>query len=301
MISEFGLTKRDRFVLYSDLNMAKARHWEPEWQLGAAREIGAICLVMACMALWLISPQPRRFDPIDASALGAAALDLSRPGHPMPASWGSREAAPLFGLDTAPIVGEVAAKWSVVAADIDAQLAVLAHCRAGAACPAVAQDLLKIAAKGAGRDGLARVGLINRAVDLAIKATSDEAQWGVADHWSPPFETLETRRGDCEDYAILKYAALLAAGVSGDDVKVVILRNQLPNEDHAVTAVRVDGEWLILDDSKLALVRDTDMVGAMPRFVLDETGARRFVAAGAGGQGQSVSRSNAPARLMRPV
>ena len=128
---------------------------------------------------------------------------------------------------------------------------------------------------------------------LAIIATSDEAQWGVADHWSPPFETLASHRGDCEDYAILKYAALLAAGVSRDDVKIVILHNVLPDEDHAVAAARVDGAWLLLDNSRLTLVRDTDMVGALPRFVLDEHGARRFVAA--------ASRGSMPWRAMRRV
>jgi predicted transglutaminase-like cysteine proteinase len=124
---------------------------------------------------------------------------------------------------------------------------------------------------------LARVGLINRAVDLAIAPASDEAQWGVADHWSPPFETLQTHRGDCEDYAIVKYVALLQAGLSHDDVKIVILRNLLPKEDHAVAAARVDGKWLILDNRRLALVRDTEMVGSIPKFVLDEHGALRFV------------------------
>ena len=33
---------------------------------------------------------------------------------------------------------------------------------------------------------------------------------------------------DCEDYAIVKYIALPRAGLSHDDVKIVILRNLLP-------------------------------------------------------------------------
>jgi predicted transglutaminase-like cysteine proteinase len=45
------------------------------------------------------------------------------------------------------------------------------------------------------------------------------SQWGVADHWSDPFETLLSDRGDCED-TIVKYAALLEAGVPADDVKI---------------------------------------------------------------------------------
>jgi predicted transglutaminase-like cysteine proteinase len=102
------------------------------------------------------------------------------------------------------------------------------------------------------RSGRARVGLINRAADLAISPVSDERQWGVADHWSDPFETLLSNRGDCEDYAILKYAALLEAGIPKDDVMIVILKNFFPNETHAAVATRVDGHWLILDNRTMA-------------------------------------------------
>ena len=150
------------------------------------------------------------------------------------------------------------------------------------------------------RSGRARVGLINRAADLAISPVSDEMQWGVADHWSDPFETLLSNRGDCEDYAILKYAALLEAGIPKDDVKIVILRNLAPKEDHAGVAARVDGQWLILDSRRLALVRDTEMVGSMPKFVLDEDGTRRFVPSNRAGQRPSAGRSS-PARFVRPA
>jgi predicted transglutaminase-like cysteine proteinase len=124
------------------------------------------------------------------------------------------------------------------------------------------------------------VGLINRAVDLAIRPTSDEAQWRVSDHWSTPFETLRSGRGDCEDYAIVKYVVLLESGISTDDVKIVLVRNVFPNEDHAVVATRVDGKWLILDNRTLTLVRDTDLTRAVPALVLDQAGVRRFVSKG---------------------
>jgi predicted transglutaminase-like cysteine proteinase len=188
-----------------------------------------------------------------------------------------RQAPLIFGMATEPVDGELAMKWRDVEFDIDGEQQVLARCRSGDACPVAAQSLLDIVAEGAGHFGLARVGLINRAVDLAIAPASDQAQWGVADRWSAPFETLRSRRGDCEDYAIVKYVALLEAGLSRDDVKIVILRNLLPNEDHAVVAARVDGKWLILDNRRLALVRDTEMVRSIPRFVLDEDGARRLI------------------------
>lgn len=102
--------------------------------------------------------------------------------------------------------------------------------------PRVRPRLLDLSLEGAGRNGRARVGLINRAVDLAVRPVSDETQWGVQDHWSDPLETLHSSLGDCEDYAIVKYAALLAAGLAKDALKIVVLRNRLPDEDHAVVA-----------------------------------------------------------------
>ena len=70
----------------------------------------------------------------------------------------------------------------------------------------------------------------------------DETQWGVPDHWSHPLETLRSNSGDCEDYAIVKYATLLAAGLSKETLKIVVLRNRLPNEDHALVAVRIESK-----------------------------------------------------------
>jgi predicted transglutaminase-like cysteine proteinase len=187
------------------------------------------------------------------------------------------QAAQLFGMETEAVAaGELPKKWHRVEAAMAQDFSIVAQCHANGTCPVAAQRLIDISAVGAGRSGRARVGLINRAADLAISPVSDEMQWGVADHWSDPFETLLSERGDCEDYAILKYAALLEAGISKDDVKIVILKNLFPNEDHAAVATRVDGRWLILDNRSLTLVRDTDVTRAIPEFVLDHNGVKRF-------------------------
>jgi predicted transglutaminase-like cysteine proteinase len=187
------------------------------------------------------------------------------------------QAAQLFGMEAEPVAtGQLPEKWHRVEVAMAQDFAVVAQCHANGTCPVAAQRLIGISAEGAGRSGRARVGLINRAADLAISPVSDEIQWGVADHWSDPFETLLSNRGDCEDYAILKYAALLEAGIPKDDVKIVILKNFFPNEDHAVVATRVDGKWLILDNRTLTLVRDTDITRAIPEFVLDHDGVKRF-------------------------
>lgn len=177
-----------------------------------------------------------------------------------------------------PIVsGEVSLKWHMVQTAIDDEAPILDRCLAQQACPRAARELLDIIAQGREHDGLARIGVINRAVNLAIVQTTDMKQWGVADHWSPPLETLTTGHGDCEDYAIVKYVALINAGVPRPDVKLVIVHNRFRDEGHAVVAARVDDRWFILDNRSHALVPDINLLGATPLFVLDYAGAKIFV------------------------
>src|SRR5262249_56093890 len=116
----------------------------------------------------------------------------------------------------APLVGKTARgaaeKWRDVLARIDSEQETLATCRArrDGARPA-ARRLLQLVELGRRHEGRARLGEINRAVNLSIRATSDLSQYGVDDFWSPPLATLEKGAGDCEDYAILKYLALREA------------------------------------------------------------------------------------------
>jgi predicted transglutaminase-like cysteine proteinase len=248
-------------------------------------------MVVLAASIVMLPALPQLVDraPVGAGRLEAAAIiDVSLRPIRQDASGARDQQAPrLFGMGTEPVAGGVAAKWLAVNAEIDREQRVLARCRSQESCPVAAKELRDIVAEGAARSGLARIGLINRAVNLAIKSTSDEAQWGVEDHWSSPFETLLTHRGDCEDYAIVKYVALLQAGLSQDDVKIVILRSFLPKGDHAAVAALVDGTWLILDNRYLALVPDTELVGSVPRFALDENGTRRFVPPGQVGHPQA--------------
>jgi predicted transglutaminase-like cysteine proteinase len=236
------------------------------WRFGAPLILALIMLAMAGLHLASSSPL--------VSYLAADYLDTSSAA----ADKASARPSLLFDMDTEPVVeGAIPDKWHRVKADIAGEFDTLRRCVEGSACPPAARRLLEISAQGAGRKGRARVGLINRAVDTAISPASDERQWGETDRWSTPFETLQSSRGDCEDYAILKYVALLAAGVPAADVKIVILKHLLPREDHAAVAARVDGEWLILDNLTLTLVRDTDLARTIPEFVLDQDGARRFL------------------------
>ncbi len=183
-----------------------------------------------------------------------------------------------FGLKTVPVTGGgLLAKWDGVTGEIRAESDVLARCREHTSpCPAAAQKFLAVIAEGRAHQGRARVGVINRAINMAIVPTSDLTQWGVADRWSAPLETLTTGRGDCEDYAIAKYVALLEAGIAADDVRLVIVRDLALAQDHAVVAARLDGEWIVLDNRRLALLQDVNMPRVEPLFVLGQSGVKQF-------------------------
>jgi predicted transglutaminase-like cysteine proteinase len=176
-----------------------------------------------------------------------------------------------FGLDTAPVTtGELLANWSGVQAAIRDEREILERCREiENLCPVAAKKFLAIIAIGRAREGRARVGVINSAINLAIRPMHDT-------RWNAPLATLTAETGDCKDYAILKYVALREAGVAADDVRLVILRNLAVGEDHAVVAVRLDGTWTILDNRWQALVEDTQMRRMIPLFILDQEGVKQF-------------------------
>jgi predicted transglutaminase-like cysteine proteinase len=184
-----------------------------------------------------------------------------------------------FGLNTMPVAtGDIFTKWSSVEKDISVDKNILTSCgESTTECPSAAQKFLAIVAEGRTRSGRARIGVINRAINLTIRPMSDLAQWGVEDRWTAPLATLTSGLGDCEDYAIVKYVALTEAGIAAEDVKLVVVRDLRVDKDHAVVAARLDGRWLVLDNRRLALVNDIEMRRVIPLFVLDSDGVKKFI------------------------
>jgi predicted transglutaminase-like cysteine proteinase len=168
-------------------------------------------------------------------------------------------------------------KWTSVEVDIRAESEILAHCRENLEnCPLSARTFLAIVAEGRTHSGRARIGVINRAINLAIRAKSDLAQWGVEDRWSAPLATLTSGSGDCEDYAIAKYVALTEAGVAVEDVRLIIVRDLAIDAAHAVVAVRLEGSWVMLDNRSQTLVNDGEMRWTTPLFEIDRDGVKQF-------------------------
>lgn len=212
-------------------------------------------------------------------ALSATPISAGTPQNDrLPETKPSAVALEPFGVGAEPLSdGGLIAKWQGVSRAIDSDLETLRRCRSDRAqCTPAALRLIGIIDNAKQRDGLARFGEVNRAINLAIRPVSDETQYGVQDHWAAPLATLASGAGDCEDYAIAKLVALRETGVAQSDLRLVIVRDHLFNEDHAVLAARFEGRWRILDNRRLAMVEDTQMRQTEPLFAIDQDGVRRF-------------------------
>jgi predicted transglutaminase-like cysteine proteinase len=174
--------------------------------------------------------------------------------------------------------GALREKWRGVAGKLDDEAVQLALCdgdRDRCVSPA-ALRLLAIVDDARARDGRARLGEINRAINLAIRPMSDLAQYGEIDVWSSPLVTFAHGAGDCEDYAIAKFVALRLAGIAPGDLRIVIMRDTIRGEDHAVAAARLDGHWLTLDNRRMAMVEDAQVRNYRPTFVIDQYGIMQY-------------------------
>jgi len=226
----------------------------------AARLLAVLCLAGPCAG----AAAARSVDVAPPAGFASAHITLD-PFDIRPAPQPMQQP---FGL-TVEGSGPMADKWRMLQPAIRMETKILALCRTDATvCPPAAGRFLAIIDAAHARHGRARVGEINRAVNLAIRPQSDPGRFGATDIWSTPLMTFAAGAGDCEDYAIAKYVALREAGMADEDLRLVILHDRRIDEDHAVVAARIEHKWLILDNRRMVLLTDTQIDDVTPLLAL---------------------------------
>ncbi len=131
----------------------------------------------------------------------------------------------------------------------------------------------KLAVKGFDRPP----GELNLSVNRLIKY---KAEPPGQDTWQTPAETLRLGHGDCEDFAILKYALLSQAGVPVrlvvGEIKKLGMGELNGNRPHAWCAAYFDNEWRALDQIFDHVIPASDYINWLPMVACHGDQVTRF-------------------------
>jgi predicted transglutaminase-like cysteine proteinase len=97
----------------------------------------------------------------------------------------------------------------------------------------------------------------------------DKANWGVSDYWETPWEFLK-KSGDCEDYSIAKFYAIQELGFTGDQLRIVAVRDAIRGIGHAVLAVYAKDDIYILDNQTDMVLSHTKYKHYIPQYSVNE-------------------------------
>jgi predicted transglutaminase-like cysteine proteinase len=175
-----------------------------------------------------------------------------------------------FGGNTVDVPqGPLVETWHTVYEELGGDHALLGACIDSTSTECgPSRTLWEIIAEARDQQGLARIGHINRTINLSI-TPFEPSEWLTA------LDAINAE-GDCKAYATAKYFALIELGIAPDRVRLVIVHERNHVEDHIVVAVYQDDRWLILDNLTLALVPDIEESEYAPLFILDDHGVRLF-------------------------
>lgn len=153
----------------------------------------------------------------------------------------------------------VSARWAPV-------YRAIVDCSTGSACDG--KNSLFVAIVNAAKDKrfIDKLSFINSSINHAIAYKKDSVVYGKLDYWAKPTEILEHRAGDCEDFAILKMAALLRAGIPAQSMSLVVLQDRKRGFFHAVLSVSTGSGVFILDSLSNVVSRDSDLPDYVPLY-----------------------------------
>jgi len=97
----------------------------------------------------------------------------------------------------------------------------------------------------------------------------DIDNYNLDDYWAIPKQFLK-RGGDCEDYAITKLLSLRWLGHQQLQSRIVVLQDANLGIPHAVLAVNLDGDTLILDNQVNEIISHKNIRHYIPIYSLDE-------------------------------
>jgi len=114
---------------------------------------------------------------------------------------------------------------------------------------------------------------VNRFFNNNIRYKSDSRHWDKNDYWASPAESIASGFGDCEDYALAKYATLRRMGIPDSELRINYVRMKATGEAHMVLTYHPEGkEPLILDNYNKRLLSIRQRRDLSPVYNFNNTG-----------------------------
>jgi predicted transglutaminase-like cysteine proteinase len=192
------------------------------------------------------------FIPCRASA-GDNSFEVSRTGTPRPSLFGTSE---VMSSDTNKFI-----EWSHMLRRFDGEIHASENKRIVDKWQAALQPLKNLSLE---QKAVQVNDMMNR-----IPYIPDEIAMKKLDDWATPIEFMARDAGDCEDFAIAKYASLQALGVPRDRMRVVVLRDTAKNIPHAVLALYTKKGIMILDNQAKTVRYDTQISNYEPIYSIN--------------------------------
>lgn len=159
--------------------------------------------------------------------------------------------------------------WTRVMASAESQTDTYYACNASIeVCSAAALSWQKIIKQSQGLAAMDQLVAVNKYFNR-WPYRLDIDVYGVSDYWATPGEFLKLS-GDCEDYSITKYYALRKLGFSIDDLRIVLLKDNIRNIAHAVLAVKLNDESYILDNMSDLVLPHIKYEHYIPQYSVNE-------------------------------
>jgi len=159
--------------------------------------------------------------------------------------------------------------WTRVMASAETQTEALYSCNANVqTCSSAALSWQKIIKQSQGLPPMAQIKEVNKYFNR-WPYSLDIDVYGVSDYWATPGEFLKLS-GDCEDYSITKYYALRKLGFSIDDMRIVLLKDNIRNIAHAILAVKLNDETYVLDNVSDLVLSHLKYEHYVPQYSVNE-------------------------------
>ncbi len=97
----------------------------------------------------------------------------------------------------------------------------------------------------------------------------DDEIYGRSEYWAAPGEFM-ARSGDCEDFAIAKYFALRQLGFDTDNMRIVILMDEIRGIGHAVLAMYETDGIIVLDSLSNMILPHSRYKHYRPQYSMTE-------------------------------